>query len=527
MKTEITEGVLPITNIPLSDVEWLIQPMVNDPFFNMRPRLTTPAISLSAELAHLAYRLNWDEWQKAGWTDLHVKVNEKLESVYDNKSASWFSWAKKYFRNQQERLQEHIDKQSLLSDLKNVVRHRKQTNTLKAIIMTKVQEKGKHVIAIGFMGTGKKFSDWVSNMKWTAENQLHKGFYQLTEFFWGDLQTIDFPELAKKMGVEKLTFSDVLNEMQKEDSPYQLWLSGHSQGAAVMQIFCHQLMAEKKVLPAHILGVGFAAPSVAMPDFPLAKDYYPLYHICNSEDVIPRIGAWRHLGLLLYFPSDVLLRSRTYAFASEETAVQLRNLIRPVVAEITDASTFYLYFVALVRVLWEEKGLDSLEMLKDHKWSFDTVDKLINYASDKAQYWTDRLLTHCKEGYVCITGETMDEETLHSTIERFRPVIKNTDTKLFLSTLSEVVHAPHTLMAQSGRSLGVYGYIVQNGLDSLYPATWQRMDYNLPVLCRSVLPFSFATANHRKVMKNKKQYPLYCNRCNVQKRKMQSTKLRV
>ena len=91
-------------------------------------------------------------------------------------------------------------------------------------------------------GTGKRFYDWISNFRFTTEEGFHKGFYQLCTYFEEAQKASCFPPTAQALGLEKLTLGEVLSEMKSLSSRFRLWMAGHSQGGAVMQVFCHRLM---------------------------------------------------------------------------------------------------------------------------------------------------------------------------------------------------------------------------------------------------------------------------------------------
>lgn len=119
---------------------------------------------------------------------------------------------------------------------------------------------GQFLLAIGFMGTGKRFYDWISNFRFTTEEGFHKGFYQLCTYFEQGAESIVFPATAKALGLEKLTLGEVLSEMKSLSSRFRLWMAGHSQGAAVMQVFCHRLMTDWGVLAQNMTAMASLRP---------------------------------------------------------------------------------------------------------------------------------------------------------------------------------------------------------------------------------------------------------------------------
>ena len=153
--------------------------------------------------------------------------------------------------------------------------------------------EGRFLLAIGFMGTGKRFYDWISNFRFTTEEGFHKGFYQLCTYFEQGAESIVFPATAKALGLEKLTLGEVLSEMKSLSSRFRLWMAGHSQGAAVMQVFCHRLMTDWGVLAQNMTGYGFASPTVATGR--LVQDPAAIRSITSSTAT-----TWCPHGALLY-----------------------------------------------------------------------------------------------------------------------------------------------------------------------------------------------------------------------------------
>ena len=98
----------------------------------------------------------------------------------------------------------------------------------------------------------------------------------------------------------------VLDMLKYERSPVSLVVTGHSQGAALMQIFIAHLL-QNGVLPQYVLGCGFASPCVAAART-LKNADYPIYHIVHADDAVPRIGGAMHLGLCRVMPDTPALR---------------------------------------------------------------------------------------------------------------------------------------------------------------------------------------------------------------------------
>ena len=110
-------------------------------------------------------------------------------------------------------------------------------DTGKAVTMIKPLPDRRFAVAIGFTGTGKRPQDWVSNIRFGHPNRLHIGFEYLAELYEHNAEDITFPAAAGMLGLETLTLGDVLAECRREDSRFTLLVAGHSQGAAVLQVY--------------------------------------------------------------------------------------------------------------------------------------------------------------------------------------------------------------------------------------------------------------------------------------------------
>ena len=300
-KEEATaSGLGVLTGCDLSAAESLVRPFVRDPFHRLRPPFSPEAAQLSLELAHTAYTLDLDAWKAAGWNDFSILIDDSLQSGLDH------GGVKSRFKLL--RAKAALKEYNPISQISGALRQRERSDTIKAVCMMKPDGEGRFLVAIGFMGTGSRFYDWFSNLRFTPEEGFHRGFYQLCESFEMNAEEIVFPAAAQALGLEKLTLGEVFSEMRSLSSRFRLWMAGHSQGAAVMQVFTHRRITDGGVLPQNIVGYGFASPTVATGQFVYDPAAYPLYHILNEDDVVTKLGALLHLGLCAQFTPDEAFR---------------------------------------------------------------------------------------------------------------------------------------------------------------------------------------------------------------------------
>ena len=490
-----------LTKCDLTDTSSLTVPSHLDQFMCKRPVLSTQAVTLSAELSHTAYIMRWDNWREAGWSDVSVIANDKIEgaSVKDENDSTTL--------NTQKKLQSALQRSNPIFDLQNAFKQSTKVNTLKAIFMRKKQDDGRHLVAIGLMGTGKNLSDWISNFLFTNEMNFHKGFYQLSEYLLSRTDDILFPSLAKECGLSSLSLTDIIKSACSKDSPYRLWISGHSQGAAILQVLCHRLIIERGVDFSNLFCVGFASPSVCMPQLHLDNDKYPIYHILNSGDLVPRFGACCQLGFLMTYHSDDEIRNETYALLNTAEAIELRSELQEFFDEMVNTERSLVYISALAIALTQEKGDIKIDDIRERKWSGITLGKLLNFAENKMENWLAKFIKHCNQGYISLTGHSFSEVEISDLVERVRPIVKKAPTKALFNAFIECGFSGHSLFLQGERKDSPYSYIVRYKLGELYPALWkQKNEQNLEFISANS-PYIFYTAKRATKRNRRKLTP--------------------
>lgn len=476
---EKNAGAGPITGCDLSHTAALTAPFCQDPFYRLRPPFSQEAAQLSLELADMTYTLDLDPWREAGWTDFSLLVDDSLQSGLTHwESGDGLRAFVNRFRLL--RAKAALLDPNPLSQLMTALRQREKSDTVKAVCMMHPGENGTWLLAIGFMGTGKHFYDWISNFRFTTEEGFHRGFYQLCESFELNAESIVFPTAARAMGMEKLTLGEVFASMRSLSSPFRLWMAGHSQGGAVMQVLAHRLMTDWGVLPQNMVGYGFASPMVATGRFVYDPAAYPLYHLLNSDDVVPRLGALVHLGLCMEYPADDALRQATYGWDGDEGEERLRKALLPLTAGMTDMPAAISYLAALVQCVVEEKGADGLNDLMNSWWATPTVDRMLWRAGDRALELVERFNAHLQAGHKALTGQPLDEARLRELRAVIRPIVQDSSTRSLCKALAECGTAPHRLTLRDRQQDGAYAYIVRQPVQRLQPFIWLKRSGGLP-----------------------------------------------
>jgi hypothetical protein len=471
-----------LTGVALNVPDSLFAPPEHDAFgLNRRP-LGLAGMRLSLELARMAYTLDIEPWMRAGWTDFSIQVDNQLttdmtakedKSLADRRLSIIGSLRLTRARRA---LREH----NPLAQVTGAFRQRGESDTIKAVVMMRPAEGGRYVLAIGFMGTGARFYDWFSNLRLGTEDGFHKGFYQLMQAFLKNEEHILFPDTAEALGLKKLTLSDILADMQTGDSRFSLWMAGHSQGAAVMQVYCDYLLRKKKIPRARLIGCGFASPTVAANDTAADRgSSYPLYHVLNADDLVPRMGSLKHFGLCLRYSPDAGFRDLAYGWRQTADDCAARRNAERLTQYITDTPSFLTAFTALLAVVCEEKSDDAIFGGSEGLLSVAPIERAVSFAGKKAKETLGNMMAYMRRSYREILGRDMDEETIVFLKENFRPIVQGTPLKRLMGALYDRLYPPHSLY-RTATGNGAYLRIVNERSGRLKPFIWQDDPTGLP-----------------------------------------------
>lgn len=443
----------------LGEVSSLFGPWRADFSGRLRPPLSPEAMKLSAALAYTAYTMDAAPWLNAGWRDVTAQVDGEVVPL--TREGLQSAWRKR-------RVLSKVN-QGPLGQAITALRQKDRGATGKAIVMLKEASNGRVVVAVGFMGTGRRYYDWFSNLRMTTENGMHRGFLELARQFEQNEERIAFPETARKLGLETLTLSSILRDLRRPDSRYLLWLSGHSQGAAVMQTYAHLKLHEDGVYPANLLGWGFASPTVMTDEAVADPGAYPLYHVLNSDDLVPRCGASVHLGLTLTYPAEANLRKSCYAWPREEASVKARLAVRPLLRGMTDTPACLMNALAFLTLLSRRSASELLSFLGMD--ALTPLDRLVDKA-DPGE-WIDSVRLRAMGAYQSITGNPPDHGQIEQITADMQGVIDEIGFRAFREALNDLTRYPHAMRPDyPGGFEGAYPYIVQQGIEKLIPALW-------------------------------------------------------
>ncbi len=460
-----------LTYADLSRTAPFFLPWEQDPWGRLRPPFSQELMRLSLELSYTAQDLRIGDWMRAGWTDFNFQVDNKLlccvspEPVSEARQFLYNKWAVY-------RARANLRQLNPVRQVFSAIRQREQSDTGKAVMMIKAAQDGCYVVGIGFRSTGSRFYDWFSNLRFASENGINQGFLQLARQFDGNAERVTFPETARALGLDKLTLSHILQEARQHDSRFKLWLTGHSQGAAVMQVLTHLLIQESGVLPENIIGYGFASPTVMMGTAHQDPAAYPLYHVLNGDDYVPKAGAQMHLGVCLLYPAGEELRRAAYGWRETSQAQNARDEVRRLTRPMVDMPTLIEYGMAYLQTLAGMPMADMLCALNLIRFRILPIKQMMAVAGTSQQGLLRSVRRRVEKAYRTLTGHELDQARLDSLQAEYEAAMQKVGPAEFTRAIGEMLYWPHVLRNNPGKSHSAYQYIALRGVSSLHPAIW-------------------------------------------------------
>ncbi len=148
------------TQIDLTDLSFLSSHMQDPSLLNRE------ASRFALELAALSYDFQVSPWLDAGWTDISIQADERL---LGGVGVTQLADRPLYQRMVNEFVpvaaRRVIKSKNNIKQIAGMLwKPTPSTRTGKAISMIHPLENGRFVVAIGFMGTGKRRMDWEVNL---------------------------------------------------------------------------------------------------------------------------------------------------------------------------------------------------------------------------------------------------------------------------------------------------------------------------------------------------------------------------
>ncbi len=330
----------------------------------------------------------------------------------------------------------------------------------KALLLAHPGPDSRCLIAIVFRGTADTAEDWAFNFDLGPDDGFHRGFLALADDFFACADVMAFPEASRALGLPGLTLGDVHSALRGRDSRFKLFLTGYSQGGAVMQLYVHRLIglgADR----SNILGCAFAPPSVSFDRPALPREYYPLCHIINSDDVTPRVGARHHLGQKFVYQATAAMREACYEGWQADD--ELRRFILGF-QNITDTQAAACFSIGMVRAAL---GLprDDQEVFSEHFFGSTIMSSRLQSVLMRPAFALRLMLRNLLRDYRNVYGEP--PKTGSEELDILSDILKVGPGR-YPQLLWRALGAPHMLVQKNGSLPGAYQHIVVNGLDGLH-----------------------------------------------------------
>lgn len=454
-KRHIVRGRL--TRCDLTRTDDFFAPWQADPWGTERPQYRPALARMSAELSANIYDLDVGRWLSAGWRDCSLQVENRVFGGIGD----WYHGGIRPGRalhNGITLLRARTMIHPLRNPIGDVLRAMRQTHTTdtgKAVVMARKDPKsGRFIISICFMGTSRKFYDWLTNFKLSSEQGLHVGFLQLARQFDGNTERIVFPELSEELDEASLTLEDILAEARRQDSRFLVWVTGHSQGGAVCQTYMQLLLHERGVLPQNLVGYSFAAPTVAGPDWQGVPSNYPLFNLINADDYVVRVGASMRLGVdLTYYPDDAF-RAQHYGYSFEDPQrVFARDRVQRIMIHIRDTEGALEAMLSLCTALQEMKDpLVMLEILSALHIMLRYLKPAMGTIGIQVENVNRLLMRQLTVAYRAATGRSPDPDSIHARSLAIREVIVELGAQPFIASFLELLFVPHGIAREYDRN---------------------------------------------------------------------------
>ncbi len=461
-------GIGRFTGVSLADMMPLCMPW-DDINGRLQPVFSGAAAKLSLELASTAYDLNVDAWREAGWRDISYQVDNTLltgPTLNRAGSGGLGGAISDYF---QFLAQARLKRINPISQIRGALRQKENVDTCKAVVMLHPLSAGRYLVAIGFMGTGKRLYDWVSNFRLSEEEGMHAGFLQLTKEFEKNCGAISFPETAQELHLPQLTLSDILAECAQPSSRFRIWMAGHSQGGAVMQLFAYRAI-RAGVLRQHMTGYGFASPSAVYTHPACDLSAFPLFHILNAYDVFPKMGALLHIGQCRIAYPDEKMRAACYRAAWQDPVYRAVSVL---LRGVKDCASGFLLVLSVVKALENVPSDDAMAVLNGFVGSF-IPERLLGPLGSRKEEILLSLSRKLTESYhLASGGRNIPSAELSLLQKRVLNVMDQFGPRSFSKAVMQYISLSHKLRGETAENgAASYQYIVNQGLSSLRQKVW-------------------------------------------------------
>lgn len=403
---------------PYKDESLFTSNVIIDEWGNKRQAYNESLAIRSLSFSKAAYNMRIKPFITDGWIDYTLIYEGKIQSKAD------------YWNL------EPSTGNKILSSVKQLM----LSQSTKAVVMARPLSNNQAIINITFTGT-KHAPDWLNNFKVSVSNHLHKGFYELAVQFDSLINQITLPHLAKTFGRENLTLSEVFEEAKKPNSQFKIWITGHSQGGSLTQVYIAEFLCKRGVLHENIFGYSFASPSVATSKYCENPGNFPIYNINNCDDFACRVGSALRLGMdLMYFPDDEFRRNN-YPGYNDPKHKGLFDDILKLCYWMTDSFKFGEFMIALMTFAPQSPVAKNFVDWIEENPILNKIYKKLTINADLSKSIHDRMLKMLEKPYKDVGGVLPKEEH----IEKVSSYLKVLFEKWGIDCFAEYTKATHQI----------------------------------------------------------------------------------
>ena len=461
--------------VNLGNLAALMQPMKTE---NGRyiPQPSQKAAGLSLKLAELAYTQETDAWREAGWRDVSYHIDHKLLTGEAANNSGGLAGVISEYKQFMSRMRAQTT--NIISQVLGTVRNRDESDTCKAVVMIHKTGPEKYLVAIGFMGTGKRVFDWLANFRIGNQEGMHQGCLQLTQSFEENLPNIVFQETARELNMEKITLQDILQECRRPDSRLKIWMAGHSQGGAVMQLFAYRAIS-RGVLRKNMIGYGFASPSVLFGHSRMDVQSVPLFHLINEDDLVPRQGAQLHVGQCLLYRSTEKMRMACYGPVWDSEGYRKAFSLVQRVRNTEDTMVMLIALFRALQALSNEATVQAASELLGRL----LPEKLVALLGGRMEDGLKAMQRYVEKSYRRATEkEQLPEGKIGVYQSRINRYMEAYGARVFIKCLMQVIGLPHRIREKDAfeQTMPAYVYLAGEGFAELSKGIMPRYAYSLP-----------------------------------------------
>lgn len=279
--------------------------------------------------------------------------------------------------------------------------------------------------------------------------------------FEDNSRRISFEQTARLLDRPQLTLADVLLECRREDSRFLLFLAGHSQGAAVLQLWLHRQL-EAGLLPRLALGYGFAPPSVSAR--PLGARY-PIFHFINSDDIVPRVGLFHHIGQAYVYHADEAFRA--FCYQGRDTDPLFMHLLGRMEAfqGTQDALSFLMSYILALSAMPQAEVAEAVALIA----GAGIAERLVLKRDEPLEGVLRLMRRLLWRNYEAAMGRPVDEERCATLAHELMPEIRAHGAENYTRMMMQVMGVPHALVFREPLTPGLapYAYMVLRGYQEM------------------------------------------------------------